>query len=331
MAIRRTFPAIGARARAALLERQANRRAGGQGFDYPTSAVGATPDGLVTVYYDPSLGQQGLTLAQNLLAGASRIFGACASYFGIAGSPVSVVVAPLSGNNDGSGGAYHYGCDFTAGGVLYLDAAFGNDAVETGLFVAELTECFMGAQAKGWDCGVSNGEALSRFLAELQSGGPTGALADFATGPAWYQAGRPNWIDAVEPTDQDDVSIGCGIVYLYWMVSQGFTAAQITQAGGATLADNYKALTGKATAWSDFSAAVAALSGVATDNPWTGATPPAQPPPPPDPPTRLFSLTFAHSVPKGGVVAFRAPVPIPAGTYDLDADTTGMNVLIAGD
>jgi hypothetical protein len=326
MSVRRTFPRVPGHTKAALLE----RRAVGSGFDYPTASVGSTSDGLVKVYYDPSLGQQGLKLAQNLLASAGRTFAACASYFGIAGSPVSVVIAPLSGNNDGSGGAYHYGCDFTTGGVLYLDAAFGNDKLETGLFVAELTECFMGAQGKGWDCGGSNGEALSRFLAELQSGGPTGALTGFATGPAWYEAGRPDWIDATEPTDQDDVSIGCGVLYLYWMVHRGFTAAQITQAGGATLADNYKSLTGKATAWSDFAAAVATLSGVTSDNPWTGAAPPPPPPQPPSPSKRLFSLTFAHSIPKGGAVSFRAPVPIPAGTYDVDADTTGMNILIGG-
>jgi hypothetical protein len=330
MALRRTFPVVGAPAKAVLIERQASRRAAGSGFDYPTTAVGATSDGRVTVYYDPSLGQPGLTQAQNLLASGSRIFAACASYFGITGSPVSVVIAPLSGNNDGSGGAYHYGCDFASGGVVYVDAAFGNDALETGLFVAELTECFMGAQAKGWDCGGSHGEALSRFLAELQSAGPTGALAEFATGPAWYQAGKPDWIDATEATDQDDVSIGCGVVYLYWMVSRGFTAAQITQAGGATLADNYKSLTGKATAWSDFSAAVATLPGVTTDNPWIGAAP-LPPPQPPSLPKPLFSLTFAHSVPKGGAVEFRTPVSIPAGTYYLESDTTGMNVLIGDD
>ena len=58
-----------------------------------------------------------------------------------------------------------------------------------GLIVAELTECFMGAQNQGWDCGGSNGETLSRFLAELESGGPAGALAAFATGPTWTAPG----------------------------------------------------------------------------------------------------------------------------------------------
>src|SRR5437899_1833695 len=99
----------------------------------------------------------------------------------------------------------------------------------SGLFVAGLAESFMGAKNKVWDCGGSNGEALSRFLAELESGRPRGALAGFSTGPLWDQAGRPNWIDATEPTDRDGASIGCGVVYLYWMISKGFAAAQITQ------------------------------------------------------------------------------------------------------
>jgi hypothetical protein len=158
----------------------------------------------------------------------------------------------------------------------YCDAAFGNATMTNGLVVAELTESFMGAQNKGWDCGGSNGEALSRFLAELESGGPAGALAGFATGPDWDRAGRPNWIDATEPTDQDSVSTGCGVVYLYWMMSQGHTPAQIAQAGcpDGSLASNYQALTGRTSAWNDFLAAVNRLPhGVDSDDPW-GAAPP---------------------------------------------------------
>jgi hypothetical protein len=59
-----------------------------------------------------------------------------------------------------------------------------------------------------------------------------------------------------------------------------------------------------------------------------GPAPPAPPEPPPGPgpapppappaPTRLFSLTFTRNVPRGGLVgAFRSPVPIPAGKYDV--------------
>ncbi|MBV9671100.1 MAG: hypothetical protein JOZ43_09105 [Acidobacteriales bacterium] len=241
-------------------------------FDYPTQKIGTTPDGNVTVYYDPSLGQQGSDLAQQVLNSAADTYNQSQAFFAIAGSPVNVIIAAVNGATDGSGGAYHYGCNFNPGGDLYVDAAFGNLTMTNGLFVAELTESFMGAQAKGWDCGASNGEALSRFLAEQLTGGANGALAAYATGPAWDQAGRPNWIDATEPTDGDAVSTGCGVVYLYWMLSLGYTAAQLTQAGcpDGTLASNYSTLTGNNTAWADFSNAVSNLqNGINGDDPFS--------------------------------------------------------------
>jgi hypothetical protein len=247
-------------------------------FDFPTQPVGTTPDGNVTLYYDPSLGPRGAQLAQQLLTTVGQTYADCQTFFNIPGQPINVIIAAVNNMTDGSGGAYHNSCLFTSGGNLYCDAAFGNPALTSGLIVAELTECFMGLQNKGWDCGGSNGEALSRFLAQQTTGGPDGALAEYATGPAWDQLGRPNWIDATDPTDQDAVSTGCGIVYLYWMLKEGFASTQITQAGcpDSTLSSNYTALTGKTTAWADFSAALTGLSGaITTDDPWRRAPVPS--------------------------------------------------------
>jgi hypothetical protein len=263
-------------------ERRATAEQRAVGFDYPVQVVGTTPDGKLTVLYDPSLGQPGATLAQQIFSNAAQTYADSQAFFNIPGQPVNVIIAPVNGATDGTGGAYHYGCNFVAGSDLYCDAAFGNPQLTTGLVVAELTECFMGLQNKGWDCGGSNGESLSRLLAELLSGGPNGALSAFATGPAWDKAGRPDWLDSTEPTDQDAISIGCGMVYLYWMISKGFTPAQLTQAAcpAGTLASNYSALTGSNTAWLDFSTAVSGLAGpITSDDPW-GALPPAPPPPP---------------------------------------------------
>ena len=237
-------------------------------FDYPATQVGVV--GNITVYYDSSLGAQGLALAQQLVNAVSGPYNDMQSFFGISGGSVSVVVAPLSGNNDGSGGAYHYGCDFTSGGVLYLDATFANTSVnpldlEVGLYVAELSESFMGPQGGGWGCGFSNGEGLSRFCAEQET--PAGTLSGFATGPAWAQAGFPDWVTKTEQTDRDSVSTGCAIIYLYWMCSLGFTIPKIIQAGGSTLSANYQTLTGKSSAYQDLSAAVKGLS-IQSDNPF---------------------------------------------------------------
>ena len=238
-------------------------------LDYPATKVATI--GNITVAYDPGLGSRGMGLAQQLLNAVTSPYDNMQAFFGVAGGSVEIVVSPLSGSNDGSGGAYHYGCDFTTGGVLYLDATFASTTVnplnlELGLYVAELSECFMGAQGRGWNCGFSNGEGLSRFAAEQET--PSGTLNDFATGPAWAQAGFTDWVNRTEQTDRDDVSTGCAIVYIYWMRSLGFTIAQIVRAGGATLSANYQGLTGKATAYQDLLAAVKGLK-ITSDNPFT--------------------------------------------------------------
>jgi hypothetical protein len=238
------------------------------GLDFATQQVGVV--GNVTIAFDPALGAQGLTLAQQLLNRVAGPYEDMQSFFGIAGGAVEVVIAPLSGNNDGSGGAYHYGCDFTSGSVLYLDATFASTTVnpldlEVGLYVAELSESFMGPQGGGWGCGSSNGEGLSRFCAELET--PLGTLDLFSTGSVWAQAGFPDWVSRTEGTDQHAVSTGCAIVYIYWMRSLGFTVSAIVQAAGATLSANYQRLTGKTTAYQDLRAALQGLS-VVSDNPF---------------------------------------------------------------
>jgi hypothetical protein len=241
---------------------------GPAGLDYPATQVGVT--GNITVSYDPSLGAPGLALAQQLLNVVSAPYQQMQSVFATAGGATTVVVSPLSGKNDGSGGAYHHGCDFNSGGVLYVDATFANTTqnpldLEVALYIAELSEAFMGTQNKGWGCGFSNGEGLSRYLAENASPGviPSWGI----TGPSWVSAGYPDWVTKTEQTDQNYVSTGCAILYLYWMRSLGYTISEIVQAGGSTLATNYQTLTGKTTAYADLMAATKAVS-VTTDNPF---------------------------------------------------------------
>ena len=237
------------------------------GLDYPSTEVGTV--GKITVYYATSLGTAGKTLGSEILGRVVGTYGEMEAFFGIQGGSVSVIVAPLSGKNDGSGGAYHYGCDFTSGGTIYVDATFAlpNAAdVEMALYVAELSECFMGAQGRGWGCGYSNGEGLSRFCAEVST--PYGSFPSWGiTGPSWVSAGYPDWVTTTEQTDRDYASTGCAILYIYWMLSLGYSKAEVTQAGGATLADNYKTLTGKSTAYADLKAATQAVT-VNSDNPF---------------------------------------------------------------
>src|SRR5438445_10804082 len=69
--------------------------------------VGTSPSGKVTVYVDPTLGQPGLTNAQDLVNDADRVVTANDTIFGTPGGPVTVIVFALGGNTDGTGGADH--------------------------------------------------------------------------------------------------------------------------------------------------------------------------------------------------------------------------------
>jgi hypothetical protein len=255
------------------------------GFDFPTQLVGksiwvGSDGGGVNILYDPATGAAGLAAANDVLAGIDALMTYCDAVFGVKGKSGNVIVCDVGNATDGTGGAYHYGCSFNADGAgsdWYEDVS--PDVRETfGLVMAEVCESYMGLQAKGWNCGGSGGEGLSRFLAEIVSGGPNGSLGAFSSGSAWDGT---DWISRDQGTDQDYPSIGCSILYLWWMTAQGYTVPQLVQAGepDGTLASNYAALTGKpkTQAFADFKAAVQAVGGPGGfqgDNPWNAPTPP---------------------------------------------------------
>src|SRR5579863_7269947 len=184
--------------------------------------VGTSPSGSVNVYVDPTLGAPGLQNAQDLVNDADRVANSNDAIFGTTGGAVSVIVYALGGVTDGTGGADHCGCDYNTGNAIEVCASFGNSARVSALFEAELSECSMGGNL----CGVSTGEALSRWCAAVVG---NNALSDFATAPQWSQDGMPDYVDQTEPTDQDGDSIGCGMAFLSWLLSQGYTLAQIAR------------------------------------------------------------------------------------------------------
>ncbi|HEY3729054.1 MAG TPA: hypothetical protein VGL51_17890 [Solirubrobacteraceae bacterium] len=239
-------------------------------FTGTATLVGTSSSG-VTVYVDQALGDQGMQNAQSLLSSADTVVAQNNAIFAIAGGPVDVVIYAIGGATDGTGGADHNGCDFTTGNAIEVDASFGSPNRVTALFEAELSECAM----NGSLCGFSTGEALSRWCSMVVS---SNALSDFATAPAWAQAGMPDWVDQTESTDQDAVSTGCGMAFISWLLSQGHDLNQIATAmvglgDSGTLAALYAQITGDAAtnAWSTFQTAVAALpAGVTTDDPFNG-------------------------------------------------------------
>lgn len=283
------------------------------GFDYPAQAVGSSKwkgsDGQpVNVFVDPSTGASGQAAAQNVLTQIDTLMAAFDAVFGVQGQGGNVIVCP------DFGGAYHYGCDFSNGGDWY-ESNEGTDVV-VGLAVAEIVESYMGLQSKGWNCGGSGGEALSRVLAEIATGGANGAMVDYAAGTSWDGS---DWISRDQGTDGDYPSIGCGVLYLWWMISQGFSIQAIVQAGepDGTLSTNYAALTGKPStqAFNDFKNAVQKAGGPSSDNPFNAPNPawPTGPGPSPGP------GPIPTPTPTPGPAAAQIVVnqDVAAGSYDL--------------
>jgi hypothetical protein len=258
------------------LSRRGVRQAGPSAPKWPSyqgtsQFVGTSPSGRVTVYVDPTLGAPALQNAQDLVNDADRVAGANDAIFGTTGGAVSAIIFALGGATDGTGGADHGGCDYSTGNAIELCASFGNSPRVSALFEAELSECSMGGNL----CGVSTGEALSRWCAAVLG---NNALSDFATAPTWAQDGMPNFVDKTDATDQNADSTGCGMAFLSWLMRQGYTLGQIAQGmvslrDSGTLAQLYANLTASpaSNAWTAFQSAVNALpNGITNDDPFGG-------------------------------------------------------------
>jgi hypothetical protein len=230
--------------------------------------IGTSPTTEVAVYVDPSLGDPAMQNGKDLVADADRVVKANNAIFGTPSQPVNVIVFALGGRTDGTGGADHNTCDYTNGADIEVCASFGNSGRVSALFEAELSECSMGSNL----CGVSTGEALSRWCAAVVG---TNALADFATAPAWAQRGMPDFVNKTDATDQNEISTGCGMAFLSWLQKLGYAlnaiAPAMVQLGtNGTLAQLYAKLTsGPASdAWSKFLSAAKALSQITNDDPF---------------------------------------------------------------
>jgi hypothetical protein len=238
-------------------------------FTGTAKLVGTSPSGRVTVYVDPSLGQPALKNAQDLLKDGDRVVTANDGIFGTTGGPVNAIVFALGGATDGTGGADHSGCDYVIGNNIEVDAALGNSSRVSALFEAELSECSMNGNL----CGESTGEALSRWCAAVIG---NNALADFATAPQWAQDGMPDFVNKTDPTDQGTDSTGCGMAFLSWLQSIGFSLnliapAMVDLGDSGTFAQLYAKLSGDSVsnAWSKFQTAIKTLlNGITSDDPF---------------------------------------------------------------
>ncbi|HXA35740.1 MAG TPA: hypothetical protein VNW26_05360 [Steroidobacteraceae bacterium] len=223
---------------------------------------------------DSGLGAAGTTIANSLLTTCEQDFATLQSYFGgitPASMPFHLIVTA------GSQGASHATCAATA---LSIGAHSGPVPFMRSLVIAEEDEVFEASFGHGWNCGFSNGEGLSRVLANDMVPGvePPG----FVSPPVWLDGPsdisgvlREDWISKTDHTDTNYYSIGCSVLFLNWMRFQlKFQWNQIIAAGAPTLGQTYQHLTGKNDGWVAFKALMDTKyppgkpSGLTTDNPF---------------------------------------------------------------
>ena len=227
------------------------------------------------VYYANVLGQAGDQVAQAVLKNCERDYGTVAGFFGQQKSiQFNVIVAPLSRQMDGTGGAYHHSCQAID---LYCDVQLTptiNPDVTNALVIAEEVEVFQATQGGGWNCGGSNGEGLSRVLAEDVYPQVLERLGYYSA-RFWLNSRRPNFVGRTLPTDQNMIGNGCAVLFLnYLHVQLGIGWDKISQAAAPTLAGTYKTLTGKTAPFLEFASLLETKfpkgqrTGLATDNPF---------------------------------------------------------------
>jgi hypothetical protein len=199
------------------------------------------------VWYDTTL-VNGTALADAVLGGCENDLDRMSNLFGgLLPNPASL---PFTVNlQAGAGSASHSTCLDT---TIYYPAANGSPGGVLTTIDAEVAEVMMATQNLGFNCGYSNGEALSRVLATVLY--PERSVF-FSVANEWLNsATRTDYVSANDPTDQNFVSIGCGTLFLNYLAHQlNFTWQQILAAAGPTLAQTAANL-GVANAFADFSA-----------------------------------------------------------------------------
>jgi uncharacterized protein YjdB len=194
------------------------------------------------VFASAELGTIGAELATAVLNDCEADLAKISAIFGInaKGVPFRVYI------QSGAGGAYHSSCSSTK---IYCYSGSAQDLEYVPfLLVAEFDEVLMANRNNGWNCGASNGEALSRYLANYAH--PT---QNIPTAACWLNTIRLDFVNTTEPTDQNYVSIGCGVLFLnYLVVQRQFPINAVVWAGGSTFQKTYATLTGSADALGPF-------------------------------------------------------------------------------
>jgi hypothetical protein len=241
--------------------------------DTPATLAGSTKH--FHVFYAERLGPSGASVARGVLKNCERDYQTLAEIFMQQGPlQFNIIIAPLSEQMDGTGGAYHHSCLATD---LYCDVQLTptiDPDVTNALMIAEEVEVFQAARGRGWECGASNGEGLSRVLAEELYPNVLENLG-YSSAASWLNSRHPNLVGRTLPTDRTAAGNGCAVLFLHYLHFQlGFSYDKISQAAAPTLAGTYKALTGKKAPFAEFAALLekrfprGQRADLATDNPF---------------------------------------------------------------
>jgi len=215
---------------------------------------GLTSNGTYQFQYDDSLTAEPARTTQVMNA-CEADFDLMKGWFGGMDLPTKYFPIPVSVVKDAgtTGGASWK----TAGGLQVTVNQTNGDAADIRyLIVAEMTEVFMMVQDIGW-FGQGNegsiGEGLSRFLAVQfyvnygRFGATTSANVPKSQSNRWLSSSpRLDYVNTVDPKDNGpDPRTGCATLFLWYLSDQlGFAIEEIVAAGGGTLADVYRKLTG---------------------------------------------------------------------------------------
>lgn len=199
------------------------------------------------VSYDPALGEAGPIVAGYLLQACEYDYSRAASIFQVAPANLPFEISLVCS----SGGAWHENpCTNTAIGVGAITTNPPDALFLRYLMLSEIVEVLSATLNNGWKCNFSNGEALSRVIADALA--PCMKPSDFRAAPVWLTF-RENWVDKTDFTDRNYRSIGCGVLFLNWLHYQlGYSWEQIVAAGASTLELTYKSLTGGTDGFASF-------------------------------------------------------------------------------
>jgi hypothetical protein len=147
------------------------------------------------VSYDAGLGDAGPVIANYLIQACEYDYSRASSLFQVSPSSLPFEVSIVRS----SAGAWHQApCTNTSIGIGAITTNPPDALFLRSLMLSEVVEVLGGTLNNGWQCDYSNGEALSRVLADELV--PCVKPRDFISGYLWLDSPRVDWVDTTEQT-----------------------------------------------------------------------------------------------------------------------------------